>query len=265
MHNNVILMRDIFTEIFENQPVDPMLAARRGGRPTLRKRFYQRAHAGDDEGNGFPVLLDGKPVMTPARRALAAPTRALAAQIAQEWNAQGDVIDPAHMPLTRLANVVIDAVTDQPNAVAEEVAKYLGSDLLCYRADAPAGLAARQAQSWEPVLAWAERSLGARFVPVAGVTYAAQPSEAIAAARAAIPDNPWPLGAVASITTLTGSGLLALALAHGELDAEVAWTAAHVDEDWQMEYWGRDEVALARRAFRFTEFNAAVAVLTHAK
>ena len=177
----------------------------------MRKRFYERAHVG--EGGGFPVLLDGKPVMTPARRALAAPTRPLAEQIAQEWNAQADVIDPARMPLTRLANAVIDAVAEQTKAVAEEVAKYLGSDLLFYRADAPAGLVARQAQAWDPVLAWAHEALGARFVPVAGVTYVAQPSEAIAAVRAAIPADPWRLGAVAAITTLTGSALLALALA----------------------------------------------------
>lgn len=260
-------MRDILTEIFENQPIDPMASARRGGRPTLRKRFYSRAHVG--EGDGFPVLLDDKPVMTPARRALAASTRALAEAIAQEWNAQGDVIDPARMPLTRLANVVIDAVAGQAEPVAEEVAKYLGADLLLYRADAPAGLIERQAQAWDPVLAWAQRTLGARFVPVVGLTYAAQPSEAIAAARAAIPAEAsnvkdiWRLGAVSAITTLTGSGLLALALSSGAIDAEAAWAAAHVDEDWQMSQWGRDDAALDRRAYRYAEFQAAVAVLKY--
>ncbi len=207
------------------------------------------------------VLLDGKPVMTPARRALAAPARALAEQIVQEWNSQTDLIDPAAMPLTRLANAVIDAVMERTKVVADEVANYLGSDLLFYRADAPEGLVARQAQAWDPVLAWAHEKLGARLLPVAGVTYVAQPSAAMAAACAAIPADPWRLGAVAAITTLTGSALLALALAQGQLDADAAWSAAHVDEDWQMEYWGRDELALARRAFRFAEFNAAVAVL----
>ena len=252
-------MRDIFTEIFENQPVDPMQSARRGARPVLRKRFYSQAHVG--VGDGFPILLDGKPVMTPTRRALTAPTAPLAQAIADEWNAQAEVIDPARMPLTRLANAVIDAVVDRADAVAEEVAKYLGSDLLCYRADAPEGLVARQAQAWDPVLAWAQRALGARLVPVAGVTYVAQPSEAMAAACLAIPAAPWPLGAVAAITTLTGSALLALALERGQLDAQAAWAAAHIDEDWQMETWGRDELALARRANRFAEFEAAVAVL----
>jgi chaperone required for assembly of F1-ATPase len=260
VHKNAILMRDIFTEIFETQPVDPMTSARLGGRATLRNRFYGLAHVGEGE-SGFRILLDGKPVMTPVRRPLAAPTRALAEQIAQEWNSHTDVIDPAGMPLTRLANAVIDAVAEQPKAVAEEVAKYLGSDLLFYRADAPAGLIVRQAQAWDPVLAWAREAPGARFVPVEGVTYVAQPSEAVFAACAAIPVNTWSLGAVAAITTITGSALLALALVQKQLDAEAAWAAAHVDEDWQMEYWGRDEVALARRANRFAEFNAAVAVL----
>ena len=262
-------MRDIFTEIFENQPVDPREAARRGGRPILRKRFYSQAHVGEEvgEGDGYPLLLDHKPVRTPAKRALAAPTRPLAEEIAQEWNAQEHVIDPARMPLTWLANAVIDAVMEHAKPVADEVAQYIGSDLLLYRADAPEGLIKRQAQSWDPVLAWAQRTLGARFVPVAGVTFAAQPSEAIAAARAAIPADPsnmkdiWRLGAVSSITTLTGSGLLALALAHGQIDTDTAWAAAHVDEDWQMEYWGRDELALARRAFRFAEMQAAATVL----
>jgi len=252
-------MRDIFTEIFENQPIDPTEAARRSLRPRLRKRFYEKAHVGD--GEGFPLLLDGKPVKTPTRRPLAAPARALAEMIAAEWDAQEQVIDPGRMPLTRLANAVIDALAEQPKAVADEVAKYLSSDLLCYRAEAPAGLVARQTQSWDPVLAWAADALGARFVLGQGVVHVAQPKQAIAAAAKAIPTDSWLLGAVSSITTLTGSALLALALARGALDADAVWAAAHVDEDWQMSQWGRDERALERRAFRFGEFNAAVAVL----
>jgi len=258
-------MRDIFTEIFENQPLDPMESARKGGRPRLSKRFYSRAHVGENVGeggrDGFPVLLDGKLVRTPARRPLAAPTRPLAELIAQEWNAQSEVIDPARMPLTRLANAVIDAVAEQTQAVADEIAQYLGSDLLCYRADAPEGLGERQSQAWDPWLAWAQRSLGARFVPVEGVVFVAQPADAVAAARAAIPAEPWALGALSIITTLTGSALLALALARDAIDVDAAWAAAHVDEDWQMSQWGRDQDALARRAFRFAEFKAAAAVL----
>ncbi len=260
-----VLMRDIFAEIFENQPQDPMVSARQGGRPDLRKRFYTRAHTADSAGEGgFAVLLDGKPIKTPARRSLAAPSRPLAEQLAAEWDAQQLVIDPARMPLTRLANAVIDAVATQMAPVADEVAKYLGSDLLFYRADAPPGLVALQAQHWDPVLDWAHEALGARFVLVEGVVYAAQPDAALAAASAAIPGEPWQLGAVASITTLTGSALLALALGAGKLDADAAWKAAHVDEDWQMQHWGRDDVAIARRDYRFAEMQAAATVLKHA-
>jgi chaperone required for assembly of F1-ATPase len=254
-------MRDIFSEIFENHPLDPREAARRGARPALRKRFYSQAHVGEAEGGGFPLLLDGKPVKTPARRVLAAPTRELAEKLAEEWNAQEEVIDPARMPLTRLANAVIDAVADAAAPVADEVAKYLGSDLLCYRAEAPKELVERQTRAWHPVLAWARETLGARLKLAQGVMHVAQPSEAIAAARAKIPAEPWRLGAVSAITTLTGSGLLALALAYNALDADDAWAAAHVDEDWQMSQWGRDAAALERRAFFRAEFEAAVAVL----
>lgn len=255
-------MRDLFDDIFENQPVDPAESARRGARPLLRKRFYRQASVGSEAGEGgFQVLLDGKPVRTPLRRPLAAPSAPLAAAIAAEWEAQAESIEPARMPLTRLANAVIDAVTGAEAAVAAEVANYLGSDLVCYRADAPEGLVERQTAIWDPVLGWARDALGARFVQVQGVVFAAQPDEALAAARAAIPGDPWRLGAVSSITTLTGSALLALALAHRALDADAVWTAAHVDEDWQMAQWGRDDIALARRDFRHSEMQAAATVL----
>jgi chaperone required for assembly of F1-ATPase len=254
-------MRDIFTEIFESQPLDPREAARRSTRAQLRKRFYTAAHVGDAGEGGFALLLDGKPVKTPARRALEAPSRALAEAIAAEWNAQTDVIDPARMPLTRLANAVIDAVSAAGEAVADEVAKYLGSDLVCYRAGRPEGLVAQQARAWDPVLAWAHAAFGARFVCAEGVVHVRQPETAIAAMRAAIPAEPWRLGAVAAITTLTGSALLALALNAGAAGADQTWDAAHVDEDWQMAQWGRDEEALARRAYRRAEFDAAVVVL----
>ena len=259
-------MREIFTEIFENEPRDPMAAARRGMRPALRKRFYQAAGVAEGP-DGFAVLLDGKPVLTPRRRALAAPSAPLARLIAEEWDAQAQEIDPARMPLTRLANAVIDAVAEAGDAVAAEVAHYLGSDLVCYRAEAPEALVAAQAAAFDPVLAWAREALGARFVMVAGVMHTPQPPQAIAAARAAIPRDPsnvkeiWRLGAVSSATALTGSALLALMLAHGAREAAEVWRIAHVDEDWQMSQWGRDEIALARRAFRKTEFDAAAAVL----
>jgi len=253
-------MRDLFEDIFVNQPLDPTEAARRAMRPQLRKRFYTRAGVEDGEGE-FRIVLDGRAVMTPARRALAAPTRALADMLAAEWEAQRDVIDPAKMPLTRLANSIIDGFADAVPAVAAEVEKYLGSDLLFYRAAGPEGLVARQTEAWDPVLAWAREALGARFVLTQGMVFVAQPDHAIAAAAAAIPREQWRLGALHAITTLTGSALIALALAGGALSVDQAWAAAHVDEDWNMDFWGRDALALERRAARFAEMQAAAAVL----
>lgn len=253
-------MRDIFEEIFAREPLDAMEAARRSMRPTLHRRFYGRA-AVERRPEGSAVLLDGKPVRTPARRLLAAPGPVLAAAIAAEWNAQQDVIDPSAMPLTRLANSIIDGVAQAPRPVADEIAQYLGSDLLFYRAEGPKALVERQARQWDPIIAWARDVLGARFVLAAGVMFVEQPEEALTAAKAAIPTDAWRLGALSSITTLTGSGLLALAMLRGRLSVEEAWAAAHVDEDWNMEFWGRDQRALERRAYRFAELVAAADVL----
>ena len=251
-------MRDILEDLFK-EVVDPTESARRNMRPQLRKRFYQRAHVGDAA--PFAILLDDRPVRTPAGNALALPSRALGEAVAAEWDAQQERIDPAVMPLTRLVNSVIDGVAMAPAPVAEEVVRYLGSDLVCYRADTPAGLVARQARHWDPILGWARDTLGARFVLAEGVMFAAQPDHAIVAASAAIPSDPWRLGAVNVITTLTGSALIALALSQGRLTVDDAWTAAHVDEDWNMSQWGRDELALDRRAKRFAEMQAAGQVL----
>jgi len=248
-------------DLFENgSPESPVEAARRDLRVHLRRRFYDRA-AVAATADGYAVRLDDKPVRTPAGRVLAAPTLALAEAIAAEWQAQRDVIDPAKMPLTRLANSIIDGVGDRPDAVAAEVQKYLAFDLVCYRANAPKGLAERQTRTWDPILDWASNAIGARFTVGEGVIHVAQPEAALTAARAAIPDDPWRLGAVHAATTLTGSALIALALARGWLTNEEAWQAAHVDEDWNIEHWGSDEQAAERRAFRFAELEAAAFVL----
>ena len=254
-------MRDILEEIFTTQPPDPVEAARRAVRPSLRKRFYRQAAVGSDQDGAIPVLLDGKPVRTPARRLLAAPVLGLAEALAAEWQAQGEHIDPAAMPLTRLANAIIDGVADAPQAVAADIGEYLGSDLLCYRAAEPYGLVARQTELWDPVLAWIRERGGARFVLAQGVMHVVQPDEALTAARAMIPTDPWRLGAVHALTTLTGSALLALALAHGRLTADAAWTAANVDEDWNLAQWGDDALARERRNARETEMRAAARVL----
>jgi chaperone required for assembly of F1-ATPase len=257
-------MRDIFADLFAQEAVNPVEAARRGLQPQLRQRFYARSQIGEGP-EGFAILLDGKPVRTPARRTLAAPARALAEAIAAEWEAQSDVIEPAKMPLTRLANSIIDGVADAPKAVADEIAKFLASDLVFYRAHGPAGLLARQVQHWNPVLEWAHEALGARFVLAEGVVHVQQSQAALASATRAIPqDQPndiWRLGALHSVTTLMGSALIALALLRGRLSVDEAWAAAHVDEDFQMEQWGRDHFALERRDFRFQEMQAAAKVL----
>jgi chaperone required for assembly of F1-ATPase len=248
-------------ELFEiTPPDDPIEATRRSMRIALPRRLYATATIAALAG-GYAVRLDDKPVRTPARRVLAAPTLALAEAIAAEWRAQKDVIDPAKMPLTRLANAIIDGVTDAPLPVAEEIAKYLASDLTFYRAGSPQGLVERQTYHWDPILDWARQTLDADFKLGEGVVYVAQPQAALAAGRAAIPEEPWRLGAVHVVTTLTGSALIALAMARGALAADAAWQAAHVDEDWNMAQWGSDEMAMARRDFRLAEFQAAATTL----
>jgi chaperone required for assembly of F1-ATPase len=248
-------MRDIFESIASDPPLDPTESARRNMR-ALRRRFYTAASVVEDA-SGFEVALDGRPIRTPARHPLAFPDRALAEAAAAEWDAQGEFIEPGRMPLTRLANTIIDGVAAAPDAVAAEVEKYLGSDLLFYRASGPDRLVARQKQHWDPVLEWARTEFGARFLTGTGVMPLLQPEQALTAARAAIPREPWRLGAVHAVTTLTGSALLALALAHGAISCDAAWATAHVDEDWNMEFWGEDALALQRRAFRFAEMQAA--------
>lgn len=255
--------RDPVKGPLDNRLVDPVEAARRGVRAPLRRRFYRTVSVAPG-GEGFCIRLDGKPVRTPARGTLAAPTPELAAELAKEWQAQREFIDPAQMPLTRLANAIIDRVAAMPGPVAADIRKYLGTDLVVYRAGAPAQLRARQAQHWDPVLAWARQALGAEFKIGEGVVHVAQPSATIEAAAAAVPADAWRLGALHVATTLTGSALIALALLRGRLSVDAAWQAAHVDEDWNMEQWGRDEIALAQRALRFAEFKAAAMVLAAA-
>ncbi len=175
--------------------------------------------------------------------------------------AQQDDIDPLAMPLTWFANSVNDAVVERVEAVADDIATYLGSDLLFYRAGHPQALVAREAAQWDPVLFWAADTLGAHFILAEGIVHVRQPDSAIAAARAALPADPWSIAALHVVTTLTGSALLALALNQGVLDAGQVWTAAHVDEDWNIEQWGVDEEVAARRAARWIDFRAAADIL----
>ncbi len=255
-------MRDIFDDIYKNNPLDPMDSARKAMRPDLRKRFYETAGVKEEDG-AFAVVLDGRTVRTPARKTLSTPSRALAEELAAEWQAQTDVVDPARMPLTRLCNSIIDGVDGQQQAVADDILKYLGCDLLFYRADGPESLIERQAELWDPLVAWAREALGARFILAQGVVHVAQPEDAIAAARKALPADHWRLGAMHSVTTLTGSALLALALASGAITPDAVWQVAHVDEDHNMQTWGSDEQAMLRRESRARDFTAAAKILQH--
>lgn len=230
-----------------------------GNRP-LPKRFYKDARAGalgDAEG-GYGVLLDGRPVRTPAKSLLRLATSSLAAAVAAEWDAQTDTIDPSRMPLTRIANSAIDGVAPRRAEVEDDIVRFSGHDLICYRADAPAQLAARQCTAWDPVTVWAKKIFGVAPRVAAGITSVAQPPELADAVRRYLQTQPlFALAALHVLTTLSGSALLALALAEQALDAEAAWAAAHVDEDFQAEQWGRDGEAESRRALRHAEFEAA--------
>ena len=253
-------MRELFDEVAGQSPLDPEEAVRRTTRRPIRKRFYERAGVAETA-DGFAITLDDKPVRTPSGRALVAPTRAIADAVAAEWDAQQETIEPLTMPLTRFANSVVEAVVDRVEAVTDDVAKYLGSDLLFYRAGHPQALVAREAEFWDPVVFWAADALGAHFILAEGIMHVRQPDPAIAAARAALPADPWSIAALHVITTLTGSALLALALLRGAIDSDRAWAAAHVDEDWNIEKWGVDEEVAARRAARLVDFQAATRIL----
>jgi chaperone required for assembly of F1-ATPase len=241
---------------------NPMKAEQRGMRPPVLKRFYKQATAGETDG-GFALLLDGKTAKTPAKKRLVVPGLALADAIATEWEAQGSEIDPAKMPLTRLANLAIDRIEEEAASIREEIVRYASSDHVLYRAGEPEGLVALQAAHWDPILEWVRSALGARFIFAEGANFVVQPEAALAAVRAEAGKWPVPfaLAALASLTSLAGSALIALALARGRLSAVEAWNAAHVDEDWNVRQWGEDVEAMSGRAQRFSEFEAAAKML----
>jgi chaperone required for assembly of F1-ATPase len=257
------LSNDLLPSAGEASPTvvaaDPTMTARLSMQGALPKRFYERA-AVEEREEGLVLTLDGRMARTPGRKPLALPGGALGDAIAQEWQAQVGVINPALMPLTRIANSAIDGVAEQAEAVADEIVKYAGSDLVCYRADEPERLVAAQAEHWDPVLAVARERYGARFLLSHGIVFVDQPEEAIAAIRARVAreSSMFRLAALNVMTTLTGSALIALATADGALSADAAWDAAHVDEIVQESIWGEDTDALRRRAVRKIDFEAAV-------
>ncbi|PSJ64150.1 ATP12 family chaperone protein [Pseudaminobacter soli (ex Li et al. 2025)] len=255
------LLNDLETSDFLSDP-DPVRRAQGQLKRQLPKRFYKEVTVAP-VAEGFAVHLDGKSVRTPTKALLELPTAAAAQLVADEFAAQEEYIDPMTMPVTRLVNTAIDGVASDPQAVLEDILRFSSTDLLCYRADSPEGLVAKQAEAWDGVLDWARASLGARFVLAEGVMHVDQPREAIGAIGIHLSHRTEPnrLAALHLMTTLTGSALLALAVEAGELDAETAWAAAHVDEDWQIAQWGQDSEAVARRNNRKRDMMAAVNLL----
>ncbi len=240
---------------------DPIERVRQLQRPELPKRFYREARAVAAE-DGFGLALDGRTARTPARQPLVVASQALAEAIAAEWQGQGERIDPTSMPLTRIVNVAIDRVSSDMTAVRADIVKHAGSDLICYRAEAPAELVERQNALWEPLVAWAAERLGARLRLAEGIIHVAQDDAALSAiARALEAHEALQLAALHTATTLTGSAIIALAVGKGHLTPEAAWEAAHVDEDWQMSQWGKDSMAMARRTARWHEMQAAATIL----
>ncbi|MFB2533261.1 ATP12 family chaperone protein [Paracoccus sp. p4-l81] len=207
------------------------------------RRFWTKASVTTAD-TGFGVALDGRPVKTPAKRPLVVPTRALAAAIAAEWDAQEQVIDPESMPLTRAANAAIDKVTIQAPEVAAMLAAYAETDLICHRASDEPELIARQDEGWNPLLDWCAAQ-GLPLVAGPGVLPHAQPPASLAGYAARLSAmSPWDLTALHDLVALTGSLVLGLAVFDGRLGADQAWHLSRIDEDWQAERWGRDDEAV---------------------
>lgn len=238
---------------------DPIKRAQASLKPQYPKRFYKEA-AVAVVGEGFAVQLDGRPVRTPGRAVLALPTEALAKLVADEFAAQDEHIVPISMPVLRLANSAIDGVLPEMRAVLEDVVKYASSDLLCYRAEGPERLVERQNRTWDPVLEWAKTAMGARFYLAEGVMHVEQPAETLEAVRNWLlnREEPFRLAAIHTMTSITGSALLALAAEAGAFSADDVWEAAHLDERWTSEHWGEDAEAMERERNRRRDFDAAL-------
>ena len=209
------------------------------------RRFWNIVEVRQADG-GWTVHLDDRQLRTPAKAALVAPTKALAEHVADEWRAQDEVVDPTSMPFTRSLNAALDKVAPNPGPVADMLASYAETDLLCYRASDPAELVARENEVWDPYLDWAAQTHGARLRTTAGVMPVAQPPEAIARLAGAVHRlDAFDLTAAHDLVTLSGSLILGLAGLAGRADAETLWSAARLDELWQIEQWGPDEEAEA--------------------
>ncbi|MCT8161443.1 ATP12 family chaperone protein [Pseudoruegeria sp. SHC-113] len=208
-----------------------------------QKRFWKEATAAECDG-GFEVLLDGRRLKTPGKAALVMPTLAMAQAVAEEWAAQEGEVQPLTMPVTRSANSAIDKVSTQFDDVAALIAAYGETDLLCYRAEGPAELIARQAEVWDPLLDWLDEAHGARLGTNEGVMFFEQDPEALARLRSEVFRlSPFELTAFHDLVGLSGSLVIGLAAIAGQQPAEALWAASRIDETWQAELWGEDEEA----------------------
>jgi chaperone required for assembly of F1-ATPase len=229
------------------------------------KRFYKDASAAAVDG-GFAVLLDGRPVRTPGRNMLILPTEHLAAAIAREWHIQGDEIIATTMPLLRLANTVVDGVAANRAGVIDAILRFGENDLLCYRAHQPPELAARQREGWDPVLDWVRRRHGAHMRVAEGLHHVDQTPDALLALRQALEEfGPFTLGALHVIASITGSVVLALAVAEGFITGANAFTLSRIDELYQAEKWGEDAEAARRARNLAHELDKAVELMTAAR
>lgn len=223
------------------------------------KRFYKdvAAVAGPE---GWAVQLDGRPVRTPARAVLALPDDAFAQAVAEEWRGQGETIEPLTMPMTGLANAAIDQIAPNRPSFASGIADYGQSDLLCYRAEAPAALVARQEAVWGPLLDWARARYDVAFRVTQGIIHVAQPPETLARLAAAVAAfDPFVLAGLSTLVSISGSLVCGLAIVEGRHEPESIWQAAELDEIWQVELWGEDALAAARSAARHADFLTACA------
>jgi chaperone required for assembly of F1-ATPase len=226
------------------------------------KRFYRKAEAAKRAG-GYAVTLDGKPIKTPGKRDLLAPSGALAAAIAEEWNAQETEVRTATMPLTRLATTTLDRVATQRDAIIRQTANYAGTDLVCYRATHPPALAARQQAVWQPLIDWALLRYDAPLVITSGVIPKSQSAESLRAFTAAVAEqNDFALTALHVVTAACGSLIIALALLEGQLDAHQAFVASQLDESFQIERWGEDAEQAGRRSALAAEIQAAARLIS---
>ncbi len=217
------------------------------------KRFYEQAAAEacppSQAEEGYRVVLDGRPVKTPAKADMIVPSLGLAEALAAEWQAQGAEVDTRSLALTGLVWTAIDLVRPNRDGIIEEVAAYAAHDLVCYRAEAPEDLAARQHDLWQPLLDWIALTFHAPLAITSGIVSIAQPPEALAALRGAVAArDDFELTALNAASSAAGSLVIGLTLGAGQIDAEAAFAAAQLDETYQIERWGEDPEAARRGA-----------------